>query len=250
MASPLKQFEIQPLIQKPLQIFGYDIYFTNSALFMVLAVITASVFLLLAVRKESILPGPLQSAGELIYKFAWGIFEENVGAAGKAYFPFVFSIFLFILFGNLLGLIPYGFTVTSHLIVTFALALMIFIFMTAIGIRTHGIRFLKIFYPSGVPIFLAPIIIPIEILSYFSKPISLSLRLFANMMAGHMILKVFASFTVQAFLSLTVLSGLLGCLIVLFNAAFIGFELFIAMLQAYIFMLLSCIYLHDAVHLH
>jgi F-type H+-transporting ATPase subunit a len=177
------------------------------------------------------------------YDFIANMVKDNVGKGGRAYFPFIFSLFLFILFGNVLGMVPYNFTYTSHIIVTFGLAGFIFLGVTFIGLVKHGISFLKFFVPSGVPIALLPILIPIEVISYLVRPISLSLRLFANMMAGHTMLKVFASFIVL----LGLLGGWAPLLLVIILT---GFEIMIAVLQAYVFTILCCLYLNDALNLH
>jgi F-type H+-transporting ATPase subunit a len=168
--------------------------------------------------------------------------RDNVGQEGRKYFPLIFSLFMFVLFGNLLGMIPYSFTYTSHIIVTFAMAAVVFIGVTIIGFKKHGLHFLSFLMPAGVPVFMAPLIVPIEILSYFTRPVSLALRLFANMTAGHTMLKVFAGFVA--------LLGVFGVVPLLLVAALTGLELIIAFLQAYVFTILTCVYLNDALHLH
>lgn len=244
MASPLDQFTIKPIV--PLSLGKLDISFTNSALMMVAAVAAIAVLLVVSVRQRDLVPGRLQSVAELSYEFIAGMVRENVGDEGRKYFPFIFSIFMFVLFGNLLGLIPGAFTFTSHIAVTFSLALVIFLGVTAIGFARHGTHFLSLFFPHGAPLASAPILIPIEVISYLSRPISLSVRLFANMTVGHIILKIFAGFVVSlgAFF---VLPGIvpMGLLVGL-----TALEFFVAFLQAYIFTILSCIYLNDAIHLH
>jgi F-type H+-transporting ATPase subunit a len=240
-ANPLEQFEIHRLI--PFKIGGIDVSFTNSALAMLIAVLLATTLLTLSVRGRSMVPGRMQSLAELSYEFIANMIRENVGSEGRRYFPFVFTLFMFILFGNLLGMIPFSFTFTSHIIVTFALAAVVFLGVTAIGFIRHGANFLKLFVPSGVPIFLLPLLVVIEILSYLTRPISLSVRLFANMMAGHTMLKVFGGFVV----ALGVLGGWAP---LAFIVALTGLEIGIAVLQAYVFTILTCIYLNDAVHLH
>ena len=239
--GPLHQFEISNIYDIKFQ--GTDISFTNSSLSMVLAVSIASIFFFLGSRKNGEVPGKLQILVEMSYEFIANMVKDNVGTGGKVFFPFIFSLFLFILFGNVLGMVPYNFTYTSHIIVTFGLAGFIFVAVTVIGIIKHGISFLKFFVPSGVPISLLPILIPIEIISYFVRPISLSLRLFANMMAGHTMLKVFASFIVL----LGILGGWAPLLLVV---VLTGFEIMIAVLQAYVFTILCCLYLNDALNLH
>ena len=239
--SPLEQFEIKRLI--PIDIGGLDLSFTNSALFMLIAVALATLFLTYSMRTRAVVPGRLQSVAEISYEFIANMIRENVGTEGRRYFPFIFTLFMFILFGNLLGMMPYSFTYTSHIIVTFAMAAVVFVGVTVIGFVRHGAKFLKLFVPSGVPMFLLPLLVLIEILSYLTRPISLSVRLFANMMAGHTMLKVFAGFVV----SLGVLAGWAP---LAFVVALTGLEIGIAVLQAYVFTILTCIYLNDAIHLH
>ena len=239
--SPLSQFEIKTLL--PMKLGELDISFTNSSAFMVLTVITVSVFLLVGVRRPQLIPGRWQSMTELSYVFIANLVRDTVGTEGRTYFPFIFSVFMFVLFGNMWGMIPYSFTFTSHIIVTFAMALVIFIGVTIIAIIKHKMRFFSFFMPPGVPIYMAPLLIPIEIISYLSRPISLSVRLFANMLAGHTLLKVFAGFVV----SLGILAGWLP---LAFIVALTGLEIVIAFLQAFVFAILTCLYLNDALHLH
>lgn len=240
-ADPMAQFAIKRII--PLELFGYDISFTNSSLFMVLALVLISVYLIAAMNSRALVPGRLQSTAESTYEFVAGIVRENLGEDGKKFFPWVFTIFIFILTLNMLGMIPGSFTVTSHIIVTFALAAMVWVVATIVGFVRHGTHYLKLFVPDGVPIWLMPLIVPIEIVSYLIRPISLSVRLFANMMAGHTMLKVFAGFAVS-------LPFVAKALPVLFTAAFTGLEFLVSFLQAFIFTVLTCIYLNDAVHMH
>jgi F-type H+-transporting ATPase subunit a len=237
----MEQFQIKRLI--PIDLFGWDVSFTNASLFMVIAMAIIPLFFLVAMNRRSLVPGRLQSTAELSYEFIANMVRENVGEAGMKYFPWVFTIFMFILVLNLLGLLPYSFTVTSHIIVTFALAAMVWLIITAIGFINHGVGFLKLFVPSGVPWWLMPIIIPIELISYLIRPVSHSVRLFANMMAGHAMLKVFAGFVVGL--------GLIGGWApFVFLLGFTGLELVVAFLQAFIFTVLTCIYLNDAVNMH
>jgi F-type H+-transporting ATPase subunit a len=238
--SPLEQFVIRPLV--PIRIGDLDLSFTNSALFMAITVILVSAFLMVGTRRSSLVPGRLQCASEILYEFVAGLIRDNVGQEGRKYFPFVFTLFMFVLLGNLLGLLPYSFTYTSHIVVTFAMAAVVFIGVTAIGFAKHGLHFLSFLMPSGVPIYMAPLIVPIEILSYFTRPLSLALRLFANMTAGHTMLKVFASFVAAL--------GVFGVVPLALVAALTGLELIIAFLQAYVFTILTCVYLNDALHLH
>lgn len=236
----MHQFEIYRLAE--FEIFGLDASFTNASLFMVLGVALIVGFLALATNGRSLVPTRMQSMAELSYEFVANMVRENVGLAGMKYFPFVFALFTFILVMNLLGLIPYSFTVTSHIIVTFALAALVFVVVTAIGFARHGFGYMRLFVPEGVPFWLMPLIVPIELISYLIRPVSLSVRLFANMMAGHTMLKVFAGFVVSL--------GVFGIAPLLFTIAFTGLEFVVAFLQAFIFAVLTCIYLNDAVNMH
>ncbi|HWK39256.1 MAG TPA: F0F1 ATP synthase subunit A [Hyphomicrobium sp.] len=237
----MEQFEIKRII--PLELFGWDISFTNASLFMVIAVVLIPLFYLFAMNRRALVPGRLQSIAELSYEFIANMIRDIVGEGGMKYFPWIFTIFMFILVLNLLGLLPYSFTVTSHIIVTFALAAMVWLIITGIGFVNHGPGFLKLFVPSGVPWWLLPIIIVIEVISYLIRPISHSVRLFANMMAGHAMLKVFAGFVI----GLGIFGGWAP---LVFLVGFTGLELVVAFLQAFIFTVLTCIYLNDAVNMH
>lgn len=241
MASPVHQFEIKPLI--PIHIGGVDVSFSNSALFMVFAVIVSYAFLTVGMRKRDLVPGRWQSMAEVTYEFIANMIRDNVGKEGFRYFPFIFSLFMFVTVGNLLGMLPYSFTYTSHLAVTGALALTVFVGVTIIGFSRHGLHFLRMFFPHGAPILTAPILIPIELISYLSRPFSLSVRLFANMTVGHIMLKVLAGFIVSLGLVFGVvpLAATIGITILEFGIAF---------LQAYVFTILSCIYLNDAINMH
>ena len=239
--SPLAQFAIEPLA--PIQIGGLDASFTNSALWMVIAVGGITAFMLLGTRKQAIVPGRWQSLCEGMYDFVSNLLKENVGNEGRKFFPFVFSLFMFILFCNLFGLLPGAFTVTSHIIVTAAMAIFVFVGVTIVGIILHGFKFFTYFVPQGAPVWLIPIMIPIEILSYFIRPMSLSVRLFANMVAGHVMLAVVGGFVFA-------MGVWFGWIPLAFVTVLFGLELLIACLQAYVFTILTCIYLHDAVHLH
>lgn len=239
--SPLAQFEIKKLI--PMDIAGLDVSFTNASLFMVVAIVAITLFLTLSMRGKALVPTRMQSMAELSYEFIANMIKDNVGSEGRKYFPFIFTLFMFVLFCNLLGMIPYTFTVTSQIIVTFALAALVFIGVTVIGIAKHGFKFLTFFVPKGVPVVLLIILVPIEVISYFVRPISLSVRLFANMLAGHTLLKVFGSFVIG-------LGLYLGWLPLGFIVVLTGLEFLVAFLQAYVFAILSCLYLNDALHLH
>lgn len=237
--SPLQQFEINRLIE--IQVGGIDASFTNSSMMMVLVIIGATIFLNLGMSKRAIVPGRWQSIIELTYEFVASLLRENVGNEGRQYFPFIFTLFMFILLSNLLGLVPYSFTVTSHVVVTFALAAVVFVGVTIIALVRHGFKFFTFFVPPGLPIVLAPLLVPIEIISYLARPVTLSLRLFANMMAGHTLLKVFGGFVVAL--------GFFGLAPFVFIVAIYALELIVAVLQAYVFTVLTCLYLNDAIHL-
>ena len=243
----MHQFEIKRW--HDLDFFGIDATFTNSSFYMVLAVGIITAFLLFAMRNRALVPGRLQSTAEVLYDYIASMVRENLGEEGMKYFPWIFSIFIFILTLNLIGMIPGNFTVTSHIIVTFALAVMVWISVTLIGFAKHGFGYLKLFVPSGVPLWLMPVIIPIELISYFIRPISHSVRLFANMMAGHTMLKVFAGFVVGLG-SVGGIASLGGIAPLGFMVAFTGLEFLVAFLQALIFTVLTCIYLNDALNMH
>ncbi len=239
--SPLAQFAIKTLI--PLEVGGTNISFTNSALFMVVAVVLVIMFLLLGTRGRALVPGRWQCVAEISYEFVANLLRDTVGNEGRKFFPLIFTLFMFILFGNMLGMLPYGFTYTSHIIVTFAMAMAVFVGVTILGFVKHGMHFFSFFVPPGVSVVLWPLMIPIEIISYLSRPISLAVRLFANLTAGHTMLKVFAGFII----SLGVVGGVLP---LAFVVALTGLELLIAFLQAYVFAILTCFYINDALHLH
>jgi len=239
--SPLAQFEIKTLVD--INVAGIDASFTNSSLFMVLTVATVTLFLVGGMRRSALVPGRWQSMAELSYVFIANMLKDTVGSEGRPYFPFVFTIFMFVLVGNMWGMMPYSFTFTSHIAVTFAMAFFIFVGVTLIAIAKHKLHFLAFFMPPGVPLYMAPLLVPIEIISYLSRPISLSVRLFANMLAGHTLLKVFAGFII----SLGIAAGWLPFV---FVVALTGLEFVIAFLQAFVFTILTCLYLNDALHLH
>jgi len=239
-AGPLAQFEIKPLI--PIKIGGLDLSFTNSAFFMTLTLMTVVAFLVLGMRRHALVPGRWQSMVELSYAFIGNLIRDTIGPEGRPYFSLVFTIFMFILFGNMWGMMPYSFTFTSHIAVTFAMAIMIFIGVTILGFVKHGVHFFAFFLPPGAPMFIAPLLIVIEIISYLSRPISLSVRLFANMLAGHTLLKVFAGFIVSL--------GVFGVVPLAFVIALTGLEFVIAFLQAFVFTILTCLYINDALHMH
>ena len=243
--DPIHQFTIQKII--PIEIGGVDLSFTNSSLFMALTVVGASAFLLLATRRRALVPSRAQSAAEVTYEFVATTLRDSAGKEGMRFFPFVFTLFMFILVANLWGMFPYFFTITSHIIVTAALALSVIITVLVFGLWKNGLHFFKLFVPSGVPKVLLPFITLIEILSFISRPISLSIRLFANMLAGHITLKVFAGF-VAGLGSLGFL-GVLGAILPLIaTVALTALEFLVAALQAYVFAILTSLYLNDALH--
>ena len=239
--SPLEQFEIIPISN--IELGNYNISFTNSSFAMLITVLVITLFLTLTVNSKSIIPSRLQLISELMYNFIAQLLSDTVGDNGKRYFPFVFTLFMFVLIGNMVGMVPYQFTFTSHIIVTFALATVVFLGVTILGFANHGIKFFAFFYIPGVPFYMHPLLIPIEVISYLSRPISLSVRLFANMLAGHTLLKVFAGFVVS-------MPFFTGVLPLTFIVALTGLEILIAFLQAYVFAILTCLYINDAYHLH
>ncbi len=240
MANPVEQFKIKPLLS--INVGGADLSFTNSALMMCIAIACIALFLIQSMKNRSRVPTRWQSAAELCYEFVAGMLRDNVGQEGRKYFPFIFSLFMFVLFGNMLGMLPYSFTFTSHLVVTFGMAIVVFTGVTVIGFARHGFGFLHMFFPHGAPIATAPILIPIEVISYLSRPFSLAVRLFANMTVGHIMLKVLAGFVIAL--------GVAGVVPFAFVIGITLLEFGIAFLQAYVFTILSCIYLHDAIHMH
>jgi F-type H+-transporting ATPase subunit a len=238
--KPLEQFKIEPLI--PIHIGRLNVSYTNSALLMTIAVVLITALLVLGTRRARLVPGRWQSIAEMSYEFVADMVDTNVGHGGRQYFPFVFTLFMFILFANLLGMIPYSYTVTSQIIVTFALAAVVFIGVTIIGIIRHGFHFLRLFVPQGVPPVLLLLLVPIELLSYCIRPFTLSIRLFANMLAGHTMLAIFAGFAASI--------GLLGIFPLGINILLVALEVLVAVLQAYVFAILTCLYLSDAINLH
>jgi len=240
--NPMHQFNVYR-IGPEISLGKVDISFTNASLFMIISALTIISVFFVGTRRKAIIPTKIQLLTELSYTLVSKMISDTAGSKAKPYFPFVFSLFMFVLFCNMLGMLPYSFTVTSHIIVTFALAAVIFVGVTIIGFINHGVGYLKLFIPSGVPLFLLPLIVIIEIISYLSRPVSLSVRLFANMMAGHTMLKVFGGFVI----SLGIIGGWLP---LSFAVALTGLEILIAFLQAYVFAILTCIYLNDALNLN
>jgi F-type H+-transporting ATPase subunit a len=246
MADPIHQFEIHNIVTLG-HIGGHEIAFTNSAVYMAVIVAGISLLLVGASSARALVPGRLQSLAELSYEFVADTIQSSAGTEGMKFFPFVFTIFMFVLFANVIGLVPYAFTVTSHIIITATLALLVFFTVTIYGFYRHGVHFLKLFVPKGIPIAILPMIVFIEILSYLSRPVSHSIRLFANMLAGHITLKVFAGFV--TLLGAWGVVGWFGAAIPLaLVVALTALELLVAFLQAYVFAILTCIYLNDAIH--
>jgi F-type H+-transporting ATPase subunit a len=243
--DPIHQFQIAKWI--PIEIGGMDFSFTNSSAFMVATAVAAGGFLFLTTSSRGLVPGRLQSISEMAYEFVASMLRDAAGSQGMKFFPFVFSLFMFVLVANLFGLFPYFFTVTSHIIVTFALALLVIGTVVIYGFLKHGFGFLKLFVPHGVPAVLVPLVVLIEVISFLSRPISLSVRLFANMLAGHITLKVFAGFVTS--LSALGAVGIGGAVLPLaMTVAITALEVLVAFLQAYVFAVLTCMYLNDAIH--
>ncbi len=244
---PMEQFEVRPLIEQPLfSIGGYPIYFTKEALFMIIAVVVASLFLTVTVSKKRLVPSRGQSMAELSYEFVANMINSTMGHDGLKFFPLVFTIFFFVLFNNFLGLIPFSFTATSQIIITFTLASFVILTMVVTGFMKQGIGFLKLFVPSA-PWYLLILLVPIEVISFLTRPISLSVRLFANMLAGHTLLAVFASFVVLMVGAGGVMYGVAVFPFTLIVCIY-ALEMLVAGLQAYVFAILTCIYLNEAIH--
>jgi F-type H+-transporting ATPase subunit a len=243
--DPIHQFQISKWI--PIEIGGLDFSFTNSSAFMVATAVAAGAFLFVTTSSRGLIPGRLQSVSEMSYEFVANMLRDAAGSQGMRFFPLVFSLFMFVLVANLIGLFPYFFTVTSHIIVTFALALLVIGTVVVYGFWKHGFKFLNLFVPQGVPGILVPLVVLIEVISFLSRPISLSVRLFANMLAGHITLKVFAGFVTS--LSALGAVGIAGSILPLaMTVAITALEFLVAFLQAYVFAVLTCMYLNDALH--
>ncbi len=240
--NPMHQFEVYR-IGPEISLGAVNLSYTNASLFMTISAILILSLLFFGTKKKSLIPSKIQLITEMSYTLVAKMINDNAGSGAKSFFPFVFTLFMFVLFCNMVGMLPYSFTVTSHIIVTFVFAAIIFVGVTIIGFIKHGFKYLELFVPKGVPIVLLPLIIVIEIISYLSRPVSLSVRLFANMLAGHTMLKVFGGFVISL--------GLLGGWLPLgFSVALTGLEMLVAFLQAYVFAILTCIYLNDALNLH
>ncbi|WP_421981684.1 F0F1 ATP synthase subunit A [Roseibium sp.] len=243
--DPISQFQIQKIF--PIEVGGMDFSFTNSSLFMVLTVAATSAFLIFSTSGRGLVPSRVQSVSEMMYEFIAGTLRDATGTDGMRFFPLVFSLFMFVLVANLFGMFPYFFTVTSHIIVTFALAMLVILTVIIYGFMRNGMSFLKLFVPSGVPGALIPLVTMIEVISFLSRPISLSVRLFANMLAGHITLKVFSGFVVS--LGAMGAVGIAGAVLPLaMTVALTALEFLVAFLQAYVFAVLTCMYLNDALH--
>ncbi|MHA7774182.1 F0F1 ATP synthase subunit A [Roseibium sp. M-1] len=243
--DPIHQFQIQKIF--PIEVGGMDFSFTNSSLFMVLTVAATSAFLIFSTSGRGLVPSRVQSVSEMMYEFVAGTLRSAAGTEGVRFFPLVFSLFMFVLVANLFGMFPYFFTITSHIIVTFALAMLVILTVIIYGFMKNGMKFLKLFVPSGVPGALIPLVTLIEVISFLSRPISLSVRLFANMLAGHITLKVFSGFVVS--LSAMGAVGIFGSILPLgMTVALTALEFLVAFLQAYVFTVLTCMYLNDAIH--
>ena len=240
--NPMHQFEVYRMGPE-INLGAVNLSFTNASFFMAISALTILFLLFFGTKKKLLIPSKIQLMTEMSYAFIAKMISDTAGSRAKPFFPFVFTLFMFVLFCNMIGMLPYSFTVTSHIIVTFMLAAIVFVGVTIIGFLKHGIKYLELFVPKGVPIILLPLIVIIEIISYLSRPVSLSVRLFANMMAGHTMLKVFGGFVV----SLELLGGWLP---LSFSVALTGLEILVAFLQAYVFAILTCIYLNDALNLH
>lgn len=238
--SPLAQFEIDKIHH--IDFLGYDISFTNSTMFMLVAALVPILFFILSTKKLEVIPSKFQLLAEMLHDFLKKLLSENTAKGSEKFFPFVLTLYLFIICANLLGMIPYSFTVTSHIIITFALSGTLFLVILIFALLKHGVKFFTIFAPSGAPLWVLPLLVPIELFAFIVRPISLAIRLAANMTAGHIMLKIIAGFIIA-------LGFKLGWLPFMFVFALIGFEIFVAILQAYIFTILACVYLNDAVEL-
>jgi F-type H+-transporting ATPase subunit a len=249
MAGPMEQFAIKVL--HPFRVAGYDASFTNSAAWMVVALVAIAVFLFVGTARPQLVPGRWQAAVEYIYNFVQKMLDENVGPEGRRFAPLIFAIFIFVLACNLLGLMPWvgAFTPTSHVTITFGLAILVFLIVCIVGFWKHGLHFFSLFWPHGTNVFIGAFVFVIEILSFLSRPFTLAIRLFANMTAGHVLLQVFGTFVI-ALGSIGALPYVLGTVPLAVSVALCALELLIAVVQAYVFALLASLYLNDAINLH
>jgi len=244
--DPIKQFEIHSMMD--LHIGNYDISFTNSSFMMVVATLLICLFLFFGTSKRSLIPGRLQSMAEISYEFVADMVRSTAGRDGLKFFPFIYALFMFILFANVLGLIPFLFTTTSHIVVTFALAMSVMATVLIVGIWKHGFKFLKLFVPSGVPIVILPLVVLLEVISFLSRPFSHGIRLWANMLAGHIMLKLFAAFIIMMFAGLAGALKVGAALPFIMVVALTPLEILVAFLQAYVFAILTSVYINDALH--
>ncbi|MEM7696211.1 MAG: F0F1 ATP synthase subunit A [Pseudomonadota bacterium] len=243
--DPIKQFEVKSYVD--INVGGLDLSFTNVSLFLLVTTACVIALMMLPTSRRALVPGRWQNVAEMSYEFAGNMLRDATGAGGMRFFPLVFTLFMFILIANLLGMFPYFYTVTSQLIITVSLAMIVFLTVIIAGLRMHGLAFFKLFVPSGVPVYILPLVSTIEVISFLSRPVSHSVRLFANMLAGHITLKVFAAFIVS--LSALGTVGIVGAILPLFmTVAITALEFLVAVLQAYVFAILTCIYLNDALH--
>jgi F-type H+-transporting ATPase subunit a len=245
MPDPIHQFEVHEIWH--LDLFGWDVSFTNASLFMIIALALVTGFLIWSMRGRAMVPGHSQSVSETAYEFVFNMVRDNIGEEGLKFFPFVFTLFMFILACNMLGLIPGGFTVTAQIVVTAALAVLVFLMVLVVGFAKSGLAFLKLFVPEGVPIYILPAVVAIEVISFLTRPVSHSVRLFANMLAGHITLKVFGGFVIML-LAAGGAASLLSPVPFFMIVAMTALEALVAFLQAYVFAILTCIYLNDALH--
>ena len=243
--DPIHQFALKPVVS--ILVGGHDVSLTNSGLFMLLAVALTCLLVAIGARGDSGVPGRLQAMAEMAYEFIAGMVRSAAGESGMRFFPLVFAIFFFVLVTNLLGFFPYTFSVTSQIIITAALALMVFLTVIVVGVKEHGLHFFKLFVPAGVPIYILPLVVAIEIISFLSRPVSHSVRLFANMLAGHITLNVFGAFVVML-LGASAAVKALAVLPFVMTIGLEALELLVAFLQAYVFAMLTCMYLNDALH--
>jgi F-type H+-transporting ATPase subunit a len=245
--NPIEQFSIHPVFPIKVGFSNIDISLTNSGLFMLLAVGLSCLLVAIGARGGSGVPGRMQAMAEMAYEFVAGMVRSAAGEEGMRFFPFVFSIFLFVLFCNLIGFIPFSFTVTGQIVITAALALMVFFTVVVIGVKEHGLHFFKLFVPDGVPLYILPLVVAIEVISFLTRPLSHSVRLFANMLAGHITLYVFGSFVLML-LDAAAVTKALAVLPFAMTIGLEALELLVAFLQAYVFAMLTCMYLNDALH--
>lgn len=246
VADPIEQFEVKKIFSIE-NVFGYDLSFTNSSAYMVLGVILVIALFGYAATRTALVPSRVQSIGEMGYEFVANMVRSTTGVEGLKFFPFVFTLFTFILAANLIGMVPYAFTTTSHIVVTGAMALLVIAIVIGYGLYKNGLGFFRLFLPSGVPWPIIPILVPIEIISFLARPITLGMRLFANMLAGHIMLKLLAAFAVSLFGAGGIIA-LISPFPLVLAIAITALEFLVSFIQAYVFALLTCVYLNDALH--